>query len=578
MKRMITPIVLGLTLAACDGGDIIISPSTVDNSTTTNNTSQGNTPVVDLDAACASYANDGGQTIRGKATGNNCVYGAAFLDAGKPLEVDMTIPALEQGGAHIFQGSLFVGHSYDTDEELAEAGITEGGDGPTLTIEAGATIAFESTSNFLIVNRGSQIFAVGTADEPITFTSRSDVDGELESFDAVQQWGGIVINGFGVTNKCAYTGTFDGGDLATSDCHVKAEGAAGLNESQYGGDNNEDGSGRLEYVIVKHTGAEVASGDELNGISFGGVGSGTIVKNLQVYSTYDDGIEMFGGAVSIENFVAVYVRDDSIDIDEGWSGSITNALVIQAEDDGNHCIEADGLGSFDTLMQRGADEDRDFIEDRITQGIQSRPTITGLTCIISANAGGTHDPGAGWLLREGVTPTIKNSMVIGSFNADANAASNYCISIENRSLQAAQDDALVLDGNVFACKDRTDGGALPNGTTVSEWVFGENNQFAAIDNATCPAPTANTELQLVSGVPPIYSLGYDNLRIGDSDATVTAPVDADGDATASFPGAVSTSASENWLRPDGTDWTYGIFDGSREEPLWIESASCNSGS
>ena len=53
---------------------------------------------------------------------------------------------------------------------------------------------------------------------------------------------------------------------------------------------------------------------------------------------------MFGGAVNFENFAVVYVRDDSIDIDEGYIGTITNALVIQAEDDGNHCIEADGIG------------------------------------------------------------------------------------------------------------------------------------------------------------------------------------------------------------------------------------------
>ena len=124
----------------------------------------------------------------------------------------------------------------------------------------------------MIINRGSQLFAVGTAEKPITFTSVSDVEGTVGPED-VQQWGGMVVNGFGVTNKCEYTGSMSAGNLATTDCHVDAEGAAGLDESQYGGDNNEDSSGRLEYVVVKHTGAEVANGDELNGISFGGVGS-----------------------------------------------------------------------------------------------------------------------------------------------------------------------------------------------------------------------------------------------------------------------------------------------------------------
>ena len=99
-------------------------------------------------------------------------------------------------------------------------------------------------------------------------------------------------------------------------------------------------------MVVKHTGAQVANGDELNGISFGGVESNTIVENLQVYSTYDDGIEMFGGSVNFTNFVGVYVRDDSIDIDEGYNGTISNALVIQSATDGNHCIESDGLEDF----------------------------------------------------------------------------------------------------------------------------------------------------------------------------------------------------------------------------------------
>ncbi len=166
-------------------------------------------------------------------------------------------------------------------------------------------------------------------------------------------------------------------------------------------------------MVVKHTGATVGNGDELNGISFGGVGRNTIVNNLQVYSTFDDGIEMFGGAVNFNNFVALYVRDDAIDIDEGYSGTITNALVIQSATDGNHCIEADGIGSFDSLTS--AD-----VEAKIAQGINSRPTINKLTCIISPNgaATATHDPGAGWRLREGLFATINDSLLVGSFSAN----------------------------------------------------------------------------------------------------------------------------------------------------------------
>jgi len=480
MNRSTVALAALALLGACDGGDIIIQPPTnasVDNSVNNSNNTQ---PIADANP-CASYVNTGGQTIQGELSGNNCVYAPSFVDAGNNLTVDMTIPALADDGAHIFEGSLFVGKTYDTDEGLAGAGITKGGDGPVLTVEAGATLAFRSSGDFIIVNRGSQLFAVGTEDEPITFTSVSDVEGTVGPED-VQQWGGMVINGFGVTNKCQYTGAMSAGNLATSDCHVDAEGAAGLDESQYGGDNNEDSSGRLEYVIVKHTGAEVANGDELNGISFGGVGSNTIVKNLQVYSTYDDGIEMFGGAVSFENYVGVYVRDDSIDIDEGWSGSITNALVIQSETLGNHCIEADGIGSFSSLTSEA-------VEATIDKGINSRPTISNVTCIVSPSAEqGNFDPGAGWRLREGIFATINDSMVVGSFNSDSDD-SNYCLRIDNRSQQAAQDGDLSLNSVIFACADRTRGNSLPNGTSVEDWAAANGAVFATIDDWRTRPPT-----------------------------------------------------------------------------------------
>ena len=77
----------------------------------------------------------------------------------------------------MFEGSLFIGEAHSDNAELAAAGIAEGGDGPRLTIEAGATLAFASQTQFVIINRGSTIFAVGSVDAPITFTSFSDVNG-----------------------------------------------------------------------------------------------------------------------------------------------------------------------------------------------------------------------------------------------------------------------------------------------------------------------------------------------------------------------------------------------------------------
>ena len=553
-------------LTGCGGSDINISPVTqdtsVDNSVNNSNNTQGSTG----NNACASYVNNAGQSITGTVDGIDCRYPPTFTDAGNNLRFDLNLQELTGGGVHIFEGSLFVGETHDTDAKLLAAGIARGGDGPRLTIEAGAVLAFTSNADFLIVNRGSQIFAAGTALKPITLTSLSDIQSQRAAtptlaFDAVQQWGGMVVNGFGITNKCSYTGSVATSDLATTDCHVDAEGAAGLDESQYGGGNNDDNSGRLEYVVVKHTGAQVANGDELNGISFGGVGRNTIVDHLEVYSTFDDGIEMFGGAVNISNFVALYVRDDSIDIDEGYSGTIQNALVIQAEFDGNQCIESDGIGSFSGFAAAQ-------IEAIIAQGLNSRPTIRNLTCITSANSAvtATHDPGTGWRFREGIFATVADSLMISAFSADDPATANNCLRIENRSLQAAQDGDLSFNSVIFSCVDKTNGGTLPNGTTTEAFAIADGSQFATTVTNDDVTATANTALVLLEGTPAIYSVDYATMVVDGAAPTASAPT------SGTFIGALSLSQAD-WT----AGWAYGIRSGARavdatgaDVPLWFE--------
>ena len=555
-RRLATSACVIGTLAGCGGsGDIEINPATVDNSTNNSNNTV-NEPDDDDENPCAAYQTAAGQTRQGTYDGTNCTYSATFVDSGNNLEVDLTIPALPNGGAHIFQGSLFVGGAYNSDAELQAAGIAEGGDGPTLTIEAGATLAWQSNDNFMVINRGSQIFAVGTANAPITFTSASDVNGDLaDDPEAVSQWGGMVIDGFGVTNTCEYTGTRgEAGFALTGECHAASEGSAGQDENFYGGDNDDDNSGRLEYVIVKHTGAEVGNGDELNGITFSGVGRNTVVRNLQVYSTFDDGIEMFGGAVNVEKYAAVYVRDDSLDFDEGWVGSIDTALLIQSETDGNHCIEADGIGSFDTL-------DSATIDDFVARGLNTRATLNNLTCIISPNGAdtATHDPGAGWRFREGFQAVVNDSLVIASFGPDADADSNYCLRVDDGSLPLAENGAIELNTVIIACEDRTAGGPLPGGGSVEDWARNEQGVIlATVDGVVDPTPNADTGLQLLQGTPPIFSIDYATMVVDDA-APAGAP------QSGSFIGALSEGAENPF-----TGWTFGIFDGNRSQPLWFE--------
>ena len=549
-KQLIAASALLAALAGCGGGDINIDPATnVSNSNNTTNTGGNGGGTTN---PCAAYVNSAGQTIQGAYDGAHCTYTPSFVDSANPLLADLSIPALPNGGAHIFEGSLFVGEAYRTNAALEAAGISEGGDGPLLTVEAGATLAFASNAQFMAINRGSQILAVGRADAPITFTSLSDVNGTVGPLD-VQQWGGLVINGFGVTNDCAYTGSVAGGDLALAgECHVDSEGSAGLDENTYGGANNDDSSGRLEYVIVKHTGATVGNGDELNGITFGAVGRGTVVRNVQVYSVYDDGLEFFGGAVNVENFVGLYIRDDSLDVDAGYSGTITNALIVQPEDDGNNCIEADGIADYDGRA------DNDAV---IAQGINSRPTINHLTCIFTPNgvSTATHEPGAGVRFQEGIAPTLSDALVIGSWTANDQTSSsdNYCLRVDDPQTQQA--DVVQLNSVIWACAEPF------NGTAAPAIAAAEGNVVATIPNDTVVNPTAaaDPDLQLLEGAPPIYSIAWSSSLVdGAAPAASTTPTTTPSRA---FLGALST-AETDWTAP----WAYGIRADNRGVALWFE--------
>ncbi len=545
---------LAATLAACGGGDIEIdarNQSNIDNSVgDVTNPPPTDGPDTPSDNPCASYV-ESGTTYEGLYQAPHCVYGTDFVSLSNPYvgtEV-LQFDDLPADGVHIFNGSLVVGQNYDNDADLAAAGIAQGGDGSSIRLMPGVTFAFKSADEYMVINRGSQIFAEGNAQAPITITSDSDAVTGTVGYDDVQQWGGLLINGFGVTNKCSYTGTFAGGDLATSDCHVDAEGKAGAGQTQYGGSNNEDNSGTLQYFVVKHTGAQVAPGNDLNGISFNAIGSGTTVENLQVYSTYDDGIEFFGGAVDVTNFVALYVRDDSIDIDEGYRGTIDYALVIQAENDGANCMESDGIGSYSDLTE-------DRRNEIVAAGLNSRPTIKNMTCIASPNLLGTHDPGVGLRIREAHFPTIQNAIVTTAYMADS-TADNYCVRIESEEgLQAAQDGTLVVAESIVACSDLTNGGPLPNGTTLVEFLEASNDVMMTAATGVDPTAESEPSLQILDG---FYSLSLGSTLVNSAPTTVT-PTDG-----RTFVGAVM--ADDDWT----AGWTYGLHQANRAQPLWFEA-------
>jgi hypothetical protein len=457
---------------------------------------------------------------------------------------------LPNGGAHIFTSSLFVGNTYRTQADLAAAGISEGGDGPTLTVEAGATLAFQTNKDFIIINRGSRILADGRADAPITITSVSDINGTVGPED-VQQWGGIVINGFGVSNKCSYTGTRGQPGFAltaNSECSIEAEGSAGDDESQYGGDNDDDDSGILRYLIVKHTGFEVAPGDELNGITFNAVGAGTVVENVEAYSTYDDGFEFFGGAVQVKNAVILYARDDSLDYSDGWVGSIDTALVIQWKTDGNRCIEGDNIGAS------RSDAGAPFDTAPLTE-----PVIRNLTCITSNTDVNTHGDSEGPLGRQGAKLRLEDSIVYGGYGVVVNGkTSNECLEIESPvSLQFAAAGESWFKNSLIACEEPAKG-TLPNGDSLREWATGANPSTNGADysfNAGSVIITDSANANVAVLEPGSF---YTAATIKDAEGNTVTMTPASGKL-----GAVTSG--DDWTAP----WAFGLRANNADEPLWF---------
>jgi hypothetical protein len=218
-------------------------------------------------------------------------------------------------------------------------------DGGKLRIQAGTIIKGQvgsgANASCLIIARGGQIFAEGTAAEPIIFTSIADAILPKTDGDAVKViaspnlasninglWGGLIVLGRAPISADAEAVQIDG--IPTSDLR-------GL----YGGTNATDNSGVLKYISIRHGGALIGNSNEINGLTLGGVGSGTIVENIEIVSNQDDGVEFFGGTVNAKNIIVWNSGDDAIDTDQAWAGTLDNFIVI-CGDNTDHAIEVDG--------------------------------------------------------------------------------------------------------------------------------------------------------------------------------------------------------------------------------------------
>jgi len=233
--------------------------------------------------------------------------------------------------------------------------------GQSITIPAGTLIKgkFDATpanATALVIERGAKIYAAGTAECPIVFTAQADPLDGTYSFSNKGQWGGVVVLGKAVNNlTLAANGPFQpgvgDGKLAVADGVGTMEGFASSNsKDQFGGTDDNDNSGILKYVSIRFAGAILQVGGELNALSLGSVGAGTIIDHIDIISSADDGIEAWGGTVNIKYASILFGNDDAFDYDDGYRGKVQ--FLFSLKTDNTASLDADNGFEMDADDQK----------------------------------------------------------------------------------------------------------------------------------------------------------------------------------------------------------------------------------
>lgn len=421
----------------------------------------------------------GVQNLIPATRGEDCIVDEAFSSC----------PSFSQGAGAI-EGTCLIGGEITSDTTLTNeiTWLIQGqlfvNSGVALTIEAGTELigGTAGDTDTLIVRQGGQIFAEGTANNPII----------MRGPDAATraEWGGVVVNGFAPINGCA-----EGVDP----CEAQGEGNSGT----YGGNNPNDNSGVMRYVVVSNAGRQFSEENELNGIALQGVGDGTTFEYIQVHLNEDDGIEFFGGTVNAKYLVLSGIGDDSVDWTQGWQGNAQYIVVKQYNDNGDQGIEADNNGDANDSLPRAL------------------PTLANMTFV------GQSNTDIGWLLREGTGVAIANSIVTGF--------GEYCIDIDGDSTFANGDNLTVVNSIVGGCGLGSFDDAEGDAFLVSSWFLGQDGNVEA-------TPTLDNYLP-VGSAPRVGNVPFTNSFFDNVD----------------YAGAIR-DASSDWTK----GWTVGL---DRDAPL-----------
>lgn len=343
--------VSSLALAGCGAGSIG-SPGaggnvTINNVTPAPSPTPSPTPtstLVTAAAGCPTIADPQGLTDSGTISGPTGTYRVCTLPA--VIKTSSTLPKIS-GLLYQMNGRVNVGCDGGFSAPTAAAPLTTpltvGCTGTqtadtnvTLTIAPGVILYGGTGQSFLAVNRGNKINAVGTATQPIIFTSRDNVLG-LTTETSQGQWGGVVLLGRARTTDCNV------GTTAADTCERDTEGSADL--ARFGGRDDSYNAGTMSFVQIRYSGFVLGADKELQALTTEAIGSGTTLDHIQSYNSSDDGAEFFGGQFNFRYYIATGADDDSLDVDTGARANFQYVMLLPRPGKGDALMEIDSNGN-----------------------------------------------------------------------------------------------------------------------------------------------------------------------------------------------------------------------------------------
>jgi hypothetical protein len=446
VKNIQRTLILGCSLVALAGcgADEIVSPGTggdiiINNPPAAPTPTPTPTPTQSLvtpAAGCPTIANAGGGLIDANTiTGPTGTYRVCRLPA--TFTSNTTLPYVP-GLLYEIRDRVNVG----TDQ-----GFSSTNTAVTLTIEPGV-IFYASGSSFLVVNRGNRLIADGTAARPIIWTSRDNVLG-LANDNSDQQWGGVVLLGRAPTSDCR-TGVFNttANPNANPTCEGQLEGAAVA--TPFGGSNAADNSGSMRFNQIRFSGFELAPNNELQSLTTGGAGSGTVLENIMSFNSSDDGLEFFGGGFNTRNWAIIGASDDSIDVDTGALVNMDTVIAVQRSTTGDRLIELDSPNVADRTPSNAIP--------------QTRLQVNNFTFV--ARAGSPQ------------VVQARGGAALGLTNGVIRAGTNHCFQIDEPATLAAIIGVDSVVGNCPATDPVRGGAGVSNADAAARINQGTNNNLA----------------------------------------------------------------------------------------------------